>query len=452
MPSSISIAAAILLVAPALAGWPRVLKSAGLDDSNLVILEGDTPPGRAYGFIPSGGTVTVRNVVDAANPDMQIIWEQEQRVALFETPSEAAVFARERWTGAPLSAGYRKNGKVVFWTAVGVGERGYERFPYLIQALAELAVSAQAETRGLWAFFDASYRLRADQDYLARRWRQGGISALHIAAWHYWEPDRARDAWLGTLIEACHRHAIAVYAWVELPHVSNRFWDQHPEWREKTATGQDAHLDWRKLMNLANGDCATQVERDLRALSARFNWDGINLGELYFESLEGYPNPARFTPFNTDVRREFTSLHGFEPLEMYDKASLRFHDRDAGPMRLFLDYRAGLAARLQHDWLGRLEAIRRERPWLDLALTHVDDRFDPTMRDRLGADAARLLPAAARARATFLIEDPATLWHLGAERYAELARRYAAIAPQGSSLAIDINVVQRYQDVYPTRQ
>ncbi len=62
----------------------------------------------------------------------------------------------------------------------------------------------------------------------------------------YWEPDAERDAYLQRLIDACHRNAIQVYAWVELPHVSERFWNDHPEWREKTAIGQDAHLDWRK--------------------------------------------------------------------------------------------------------------------------------------------------------------------------------------------------------------
>jgi Ca2+-binding RTX toxin-like protein len=68
-----------------------------------------------------------------------------------------------------------------------------------------------------------------------------GIGALHVAAWHYWERDPENDAYLRRLIEACHRHAILVYAWFELPHVSEKFWDLHPEWREKTGVLQDAH-------------------------------------------------------------------------------------------------------------------------------------------------------------------------------------------------------------------
>ena len=63
----------------------------------------------------------------------------------------------------------------------------------------------------------------------------------------------------GSLIDACHRNGILVYAWLELPHVSEKFWDQHPEWREKTALLQDAQLDWRKLMNLTNRDAFAAV-------------------------------------------------------------------------------------------------------------------------------------------------------------------------------------------------
>ena len=78
---------------------------------------------------------------------------------------------------------------------------------------------------------------------------------LHIAAWRNMEPDDERDQYLRGLIAACHRNAILTYAWLELPHVSETFWADHPEWCEKTALGQDAKLDWRKLMNLQDPVC-----------------------------------------------------------------------------------------------------------------------------------------------------------------------------------------------------
>jgi hypothetical protein len=442
----------IALALPATAGWPLILESAGLPSNAVEVLTGASEQAVLLGFRDTGARVTVRSVVDSIDPSLEIVWQTAVEIPVFTTPGGVTVFTRERWTGAPLAAGWRAGERVYFWTAVDPGVSGYERFPYIPQALAELGLRARAESRGLWIFFDSSYRLRADPDYLAARWRRGGVAAIHIAAWHYWEPDAQRDAWLSKLIAACHRHAITTYAWIELPHVSEQFWREHPEWREQTAAGQDAQLDWRKLMNLNDPACSAAVERGLRGLADRFDWDGVNLGELYFESLEGYQNPARFTPFHRQVRDEFLQLHGFDPSELYDAKSGRHHLRDAAPMRLFLDYRARLASRLQREWMERLQSLKTSKPWLDLVLTHVDDRFDATMRDKLGADAASLLPAAREHGATFLVEDPATVWHLGPERYQEMARRYAAIAPAGARLAVDLNIVERYQDVYPTKQ
>ncbi len=50
------------------------------------------------------------------------------------------------------------------------------------------------------------------------------------------------------------------------------------------------------------------------------------------------------------------------------------------------------------------------------------------------------------------MEDPAPLWALGPERYARLADKYKPLTSNRSDLAVDINVVERYQDVYPTKK
>ena len=451
MPSRISILV-LLLSAPVWAGWTEVLESAGLDRTNLTLIAGDSAEARAYGFRATAARVKVSSVTDVLQPELQIVWENAEEVPVFEVPPEARVFTRERWSNAPLAAGLKKGEEIILWTAADPGAKGYERFPYLVQALGLLGARPRFEGRHLWAFFDSSYRLRADVDFLAKRWRAAGLIALHVAAWHYWEPDKSRDEWLAKLIEACHRNAILVYAWIEFPHVSEKFWRDHPEWREKTATLEDAHLDWRMLMNLANPDCARAAGAGLESLAGRFDWDGVNLGELYFESLEGYANPARFTPLNDDVRKEFKTLHGVDPIAFFGPKNPHFEPQNGEKMRVFLDYRAALARRLQEEWLARLARLRDARPHLDLVLTHIDDRFDATMRDKLGADASRLLPVAEKYDATFLVEDPATVWHLGPGRYTEIARRYAALSSKPELMAIDINIVERYQDVYPTKQ
>jgi hypothetical protein len=53
----------------------------------------------------------------------------------------------------------------------------------------------------------------------------------------------------------------------------------------------------------------------------------------------------------------------------------------------------------------------------------VDDGFDSGMRDVIGAVAARVLPLLDNHSFTFL-EDPATVWNLGPQRYTAIAERY----------------------------
>lgn len=427
--------------APASAEWPaRVEKGA------ILILEGESNLAELFGFRRTRENARVGSLTDIHRPGLAIVWEKGLELPIFEIPAAAQVFARERWGGAPMTAGFRRGTGAVLWVAVPPGERGYERFPYLLNALTDLGLEPPFRSNRLWAFFDSSYRSRVDLDYFAARWRKSGIAALHVAAWHFFEPDPERDHYLAKLVEACHREGILVYAWLELPHVSEEFWNNHPEWREKTAVQQDAQLDWRKLMNLTNRDCFRAVSGGVKTLVGRFDWDGVNLAELYFESLEGIGNPSRFTPMNADVRALFQRQSGFDPIELFGSR------KDEPSRKAFLEFRAGLARQMQEEWLAELEQTRRQKPHMDLVLTHVDDRFDTGMRDAIGADAARVLPLLDTHSFTFLIEDPATVWHLGPQRYSAIAERYRALTAQRDKLAIDINIVERYQNVYPTKQ
>jgi hypothetical protein len=427
--------------APASSEW-----NGRVDRGSILILEGGSSLAEMFGFHRGTGNVRVNSLSDVHNPKLPIVWEKGLELPVFTIPEGARIFARERWSGTPMCVGLKRGRGAVLWVAVPPGERGYERFAYLLEALHDLGMETPFRSSRLWAFFDSAYRSRVDLDYFAVRWCKSGIAALHVAAWHFYEPDAERDKYLAALIEACHREGILVYAWLELPHVSEKFWDDHPEWREKTAVQQDAQLDWRKLMNLTNRDCFHAVADGVRQLAGRFDWDGVNLAELYFESLEGMGNAARFTPMNADVRRDFEKQGGFDPIELFGAR------KDAASVRAFLDYRAELARRMQQEWIQEIEMVRRQKPHLDLVLTHVDDRFDSGMRDAIGADAARVLPLLDSHSFTFLIEDPATVWHLGAQRYQSIAERYRPLTAHRDRLAIDLNIVDRYQNVYPTRQ
>ena len=413
-----------------------------VENGLFLILEGESPLAASFGFRPSGHVFSLLSMTDVHQPKLPLILENPLRIQPHSVPGGALIFTRDRWSSAVIVAGIKIGHGGVLWVAASPGEHGYERFPYLPQALVDLGWEPAVRSARTWAFFDYSYRTRVDIDYFAARWQKAGISALHVAAWHFYERDPARDAYLNHLLEACHREGILVYAWLELPHVSEKFWDDHPQWREKTAVLQDAALDWRKLMNLANPDCARAVRNGVSDLVRRFDWDGVNLAELYYESLEGTANPSRFTPMNDDVRSQFRAENGFDPADLWTSR------KDERSLRKFLDFRTSLARRMQEDWLGEIEKTRDVHPDLDIVLTHVDDRLDKAMTDAIGADSTSAFSLLKTHAFTFLIEDPATLWNLGPLRYPEIAKRYAV----SNKLAVDINVVDRYQDVYPTKQ
>ena len=435
-----------------IAGTEAAGSIAKLADNDILVLVGSGPAAAEFGITTAGVALSIRQISDIHAPQMQIIWEQPADTRASYVPDSFQIFAKEKWSGTPVLAGKRTSKGAVLWMATQPGASGIERYPYLIHALSDLGLELPAQTANLWAFFDSSYRIRADVDYLAARWRKAGISVLHVAAWHNVDPDPIQDAYLKRLIEACHQHAILVYAWLELPHVSEKFWADHPEWREKTGNGQDAQLDWRKLMNMQNPNCRQAVAKEVSGLLGRFDWDGVNVAELYFESLEGASNAARFTPMNDDVRADFKQVGGFDPKLLFDPSS-QYSAKTNGPaLRKFLDYRAELVSKMQSQWLDVIDQTRTSKPYLDVVLTHIDDRFDPGIRDELGADVARSLPGIQARKSTLLVEDPATLWSLGPERYGKLAEKYNELTPDRKQIAVDINVVDRYQDVYPTKK
>ena len=161
--------------------WPDILSSIGLERQSadtsrifvarsgaaapewatrveggaFLILEGRSPLAEQFGFRAGKATVKVSSVADKHAPELSIVWQSPAEVPVFELPKGAEVFAADRWTRAPLIAGIRRGTGGVLWVALPPGERGYERFPYLLKALSDLGIEAPFRSTRLWAFFDS---------------------------------------------------------------------------------------------------------------------------------------------------------------------------------------------------------------------------------------------------------------------------------------------------------
>jgi hypothetical protein len=441
-----NIADASAIVIPA--GAARTIDSATLvarvNAGALLVTERDSPLARAFGVTFDAKEIPVTQIEDAAYPKVAIIWEKPVSVAPPVPPVGSKILARDKWSGAPLAIVFPYGkGRVLF---LATELEGYTRYPYFLHWLIrDCGLTPPFRSARLHAFFDYGYRTGVDLDYFAARWRKQGVMALHVSAWQFW--DRERDEYLRNLIAACHRQGVLVYAWFELPHVSDKFWQQHPEWREKTAALADAHLDWRALVNLLDPAAMAAVGDGMSSLLTQFDWDGVNLSELYFESPQGPENDQRFTPMNDLVRAEFRKESGIDPVTLFQKDSPHYWKRDATTWKRFADYRVSLVARLHTQLFTHLNEVRRKKPYLHTVVTFVDNLYEERMRDALGADVRAIQPLMARDPFTLIIEDPATMWSLGPDRYRVLGERYKGVAT-----GVDINVVDRYQDVFPTKK
>jgi len=149
--------------------------TARVEGGAVLILEGESSLAESFGFRRGKENRRVSSLTDVHNPKLPIVWEKGLELPVFQLPEGARVFAKERWAGAPMIAGARRGAGALLWVAVPPGERGYERFPYLLQALCDLGVEPPFRAAGLWAFFDSGYRARVDLDYFARRWRRTGV-------------------------------------------------------------------------------------------------------------------------------------------------------------------------------------------------------------------------------------------------------------------------------------
>jgi hypothetical protein len=446
----------VLLTAPAavtLGPEAQALLLAACTRGTVLVVEGLAPVAAAAG-VTAGPELEVRYARARGYEENPIEWSPVAQVTTLTSPAGAELLEVAAPGGQPLAVSVaRGKGRViVLATALDVdGGRGYGRYPFLPQTLLEAGLRLPVRSPRLDALFDHGYREEADLEALAQRWDGLGIRSVHVGAWDFWEEDAELDAYLRRLITAAHRRGILVYSWLELPHVSPKFWADHPAWREKTGTNADAALDWRLLMNLRNPDCARAVHAGLEDLIARFDWDGITVSELYFESPSGALSPPTMTPYNADVRREYRARSGLDPLDFLDQRSPHFWKTDPTAWKQFVDWRVDLERQLNEEYLVHLEEIRRRsRPDLGVALLFVDNLYDTRMRENIGADVTVILPLLDKYDFTLIIEDPGTLWQLGPERYSELASAYARLTPHMDRLAVDINIVDRGQPVFPT--
>jgi hypothetical protein len=300
---------------------------------------------------------------------------------------------------------------------VDVGLSGHELLPWLGRQVVAATKPPAGPTRlGAEVYYDPG-GLDGSPGEIADV--LGDVRAVHVAGWNLDFTDPSANFDYAALISALHAKGVLVYAWLEPPFVTLQFWEAHPECRERTASGRDAAVDWRKLVALEDSTCFTAAWDVWRRLLTQYDWDGVNVAELYFEPDV---KPEDFTPFSAAALKRFKG----DPVA----------DRER-----FLDFRTDLVVELNDAMLRNANGLPNASK-LDFQLTVIDDRLDPGLGRRVGSDVGRLAAGAARNGASLQIEDPFTQWAEGPLRYDRLVADIDGVMPAGQVL-IDVNVVDR---------
>ncbi len=409
-----------------------------LTSGGSLVADGRQPWLEAPGFRWLGRTLSVGPVADALNVEPKLHWQGRDPVEAFTPPQGARTLMTDAESSQALAVEGRHGAGRYLYLAAALDPHtpyGTSHYPHLPRYLSE-AFGAGAPSRGIQveAYFDPAFRTGADPEALAAAWRERGISVVYAAAWQEPFP-------FGGLIRACHRHGLRVYAWFAFPALTRTFWDQHPEWRERTATGADARVGWRYAMNFENPACFRAAMEWMQAVLEAHPWDGVNITELNFDAdFNDYLRADRFVPMNDEVRRAFRQRAGFDPSALFDPGSAYHHQRNPGALKRFLRYREEIVLGWHRRVLGELDRVRRA-PGFEVIVTVLDSLHGDYVRPALGVDARRIAALAKRYPFTLQVEDPAHEWAGPPDRYRRFARTYRKLVRDPRRLMFDVNVV-----------
>jgi hypothetical protein len=408
-----------------------------------LLLDGATPLAAALGVNATGtrGEITRYRWDRYAEDPVRL--PGRLAYARFKGNPALQVLARDPKGKGPLVvSGSRGQGRFIHSAIPLEPPKGmvFEYLPFLAQAIVdELHVAPTLAADNLCVYLDVGGEL--DPIAVAAQLKSWSVREVHLAAFYDSEAFRQ---FTRRFIPAAHLEGIAVYAWLEYPMVGEQFWKQHPTWREVTASGQPAIMDWRYHMALEDPACLRAVVEHTRRLVLDYDWDGVDFAELYFEAAPRiFKYPEDFTPMHPTFRKLFQRRYGVDPLELFNPQSPHYGPRDGKMRRALREYRIDLITGLTETFLDTLARCRAEKPYLQTTLTIIDALRDPAVKERFGVDPDRLLALQKRYDFAVEIEDPYTVWNSSPDRYRAIGEHYRPRLQPGTPFSIDVNVVDR---------
>jgi uncharacterized protein YdaL len=391
-----------------------------------LITDMPTELSKDLGIVSGTTRLRVSLVRDHFYPEEHIRWRYPQLATRFDAERVDEVFASDDETDAPLVVGRTVGKGSIIYIASWfdpVSREGYSQYPYLLDYVGSyFRLGPVVRRDNLEVYFEPGARTRTMSiETLVKHWVNDGIRIVHVSGWHEY-PRYTYD--YKRLISLAHANGILVYPWLEPPQVSPLFYAQHPEWREKNYRGADVTPSWRNPVALTDPACLRAMTEWYREFLSAYDWDGVDLAELYFEAGRGFQDALLFTPMHPSAQKEFRRRYGFDLKSIFDSTSTNFWKTNADARRNVTDYRVRALTRAYDMLLTMIAGVAASRPGFTVIVTAMDSNGSPELRENLGVDMKEILSLRARYGFALQIEDPEPLWSTDPLRYLRIGMRY----------------------------
>lgn len=408
-----------------------------------VITDTKNEVAKELGIKFSQARIKLHGVRDKYFMDEKISWKESELMNKIEIDGkDDEIFSTDELSGAPVEVGRMfGKGKVLF-----IGSRfdphsqqGYSLYPFLMEHVRKYFRLRPAVRRdNMEVYFDPGFRHVISTEDLVKQWVHQGIRIIHVAGWHQY-PKYTYD--YKKLIELAHANGILVYAWLEPPQVSLKFWQEHPQWREKNYKGEDVRPSWRYPVALTDPECLKAMTGEFNKFLSSYNWDGVNLAELYFEAAKGLIDPNLFTPMHVSAQKEFRQKYNTDLKKIFTPGSGSYWKSNANVKANVTEYRINKLSEVYDKLLSSFSNIARSRKGFQVMVTAMDSYGSPELRDYIAVDMSRIIDLQRKYHFLLQVEDPQNLWSTDPMRYVEIGKKYNEMIQDSTKLLLDLNIL-----------
>ena len=182
-----------------------------------------------------------------------------------------------------------------------------------------------------------------------------------------------------------------------------------------------------------------------------YDWDGVNLAELYFEAGLGFKNPNLFTPMHHSAQQEVKGKYNIDLTKIFEPTSKYYWEDNLQVTKNIVDYRVNKLNQVYETLLTSFQTIADRKKGFQIIVTAMDSYGSPELREYIADDMDNVLKLQMKYDFILQVEDPQNLWSTNPTRYYDIGKQYLEKMSDKSKLMLDLNILKfrNENDVIP---